>query len=69
MPAKRVWRGGAARRPCDGDDRAVGVFFAVAINATTDVLGTDQIYLDVVRNYKASRWNMFWTIALPVRCR
>jgi ABC-type nitrate/sulfonate/bicarbonate transport system permease component len=44
---------------------AVGVFFPVAINATTGVLGINQIYLDVGRNYKASRWNMFWTIALP----
>jgi ABC-type nitrate/sulfonate/bicarbonate transport system permease component len=44
---------------------AIGVFFPVAINATTGVLGINQIYLDVGRNYKASRWNMFWTIALP----
>ncbi len=44
---------------------AIGVFFPVAINATTGVLEINQIYLDVGRNYKASRWNMFWTIALP----
>ena len=44
---------------------AVGVFFPVAINATTGVLGINQFYLYVGRNYKASRWNMFWTIALP----
>src|SRR5271155_402966 len=44
---------------------AVGVFFPVAINATTGVLEINKIYLDVGRNYKASRWNMFWTIALP----
>ena len=44
---------------------AVGVFFPVVINATTGVLEINQIYLDVGRNYKASRWNTFWTIALP----
>jgi NitT/TauT family transport system permease protein len=44
---------------------AVGVFFPVAINATTGVLEINKIYLDVGKNYKASRWNMFRTIALP----
>jgi ABC-type nitrate/sulfonate/bicarbonate transport system permease component len=44
---------------------AVGVFFPVAINATTGVLEINKIYLDVGANYKASRWNMFRTIALP----
>lgn len=44
---------------------AIGVFYPVAINATTGVLGINQIYLDVGRNFRASRWNMFWTIALP----
>ncbi len=44
---------------------AVGVFFPVAINATTGVLEINKIYLDVGRNYKASRWNTFWTIAVP----
>lgn len=44
---------------------AIGVFFPVAINATTGVLEINKIYLDVGRNYKADRWNTFWTIALP----
>jgi ABC-type nitrate/sulfonate/bicarbonate transport system permease component len=44
---------------------AVGVFFPVAINATAGVLEINQMYLDVGRHFKASRWNMFWTIALP----
>ncbi len=44
---------------------AIGVFFPVVINATTGVLDINRIYLDVGRNYKASRWNTFWTIALP----
>ena len=44
---------------------AIGVFFPVIINSTTGVLEINRIYLDVGRNYKASRWNTFWTIALP----
>ncbi len=44
---------------------AIGVFFPVVINATTGVLEINKIYLDVGRNYKANRWNTFWTIALP----
>ncbi len=44
---------------------AIGVFFPVVINATTGVLEINHIYLDVGRNYKANRWNTFWTIALP----
>jgi ABC-type nitrate/sulfonate/bicarbonate transport system permease component len=44
---------------------AIGVFFPVVINATTGVLEINRIYLDVGRNYKASRWKTFWTIALP----
>ena len=37
----------------------------LVINATTGVLEINKIYLDVGRNFKASRWNTFWTIALP----
>lgn len=44
---------------------AVGVFYPVAINSTTGVLGINQIYLDVGRNFGASRFQTFWTIALP----
>lgn len=44
---------------------AIGVFFPVVINATTGVLEINKIYLDVGRNFKASRWNTFRTIALP----
>ncbi len=43
----------------------VGVFFPVVINTTTGVLGIDKIFLDVGRNFKASRWQTFRTIALP----
>lgn len=44
---------------------AIGVFYPVVINATTGVLEINKIYLDVGRNFQASRWNTFWTIALP----
>ncbi len=44
---------------------AIGVFFPMVINTTTGVLEINKIYLDVGRNYKANRWNTFWTIALP----
>jgi NitT/TauT family transport system permease protein len=44
---------------------AIGVFYPVLVNSCTGVLEINKIYLDVGRNYKADRWNMFWTIALP----
>jgi NitT/TauT family transport system permease protein len=44
---------------------AIGVFFPMVINTTTGVREINRIYLDVGQNYKASRWNTFWTIALP----
>jgi NitT/TauT family transport system permease protein len=44
---------------------AIGVFFPMVINTTTGVLEINKIYLDVGRNYKANRWNTFWTIAFP----
>jgi NitT/TauT family transport system permease protein len=44
---------------------AIGVFYPIAINATTGVLEINKIYLDVGKNFKASRWNTFRTIALP----
>jgi ABC-type nitrate/sulfonate/bicarbonate transport system permease component len=44
---------------------AIGVFFPVAINAVTGVLEINKIYLDVGRNYRANRWQVFRTIALP----
>jgi NitT/TauT family transport system permease protein len=44
---------------------AIGIFFPMLINTTTGVLEINKIYLDVGRNYKANRWNTFWTIALP----
>lgn len=44
---------------------AIGVFFPVAINATAGVLEINKVYMDVGRNFRASRWATFWTIALP----
>jgi NitT/TauT family transport system permease protein len=44
---------------------AIGVFFPVAINTTTGVREINRIYLDVGQNFRANRWNTFWTIALP----
>lgn len=44
---------------------AIGVFFPLAINTTAGVAGIPKIYLDVGRNFKASRWQTFRTIALP----
>jgi ABC-type nitrate/sulfonate/bicarbonate transport system permease component len=38
---------------------AIGVFFPMVINTTTGVLEINKIYLDVGRNFKASRWNTF----------
>jgi len=44
---------------------AIGVFFPMVINTTTGVLEINKIYLDVGRNFRANRWQTFWTIALP----
>jgi ABC-type nitrate/sulfonate/bicarbonate transport system permease component len=44
---------------------AIGVFFPVAINSTAGVLQIAPIYLDVGKSFKASRWDIFRTIALP----
>jgi ABC-type nitrate/sulfonate/bicarbonate transport system permease component len=44
---------------------ALGVFYPVIINTTAGVLEIDRIYLDVGKNFGASRWQTFRTIALP----
>jgi ABC-type nitrate/sulfonate/bicarbonate transport system permease component len=44
---------------------AIGVFYPVLINSVTGVLEINKIYLDVGRNFKASRWQTFRTIAFP----
>jgi ABC-type nitrate/sulfonate/bicarbonate transport system permease component len=44
---------------------AMGVFFPVLINSMAGVLQIDRIHLDVGKNFGASRWQVFRTIALP----
>jgi NitT/TauT family transport system permease protein len=44
---------------------AIGVFYPVLINSMAGVMEIKKIYLDVGQNFRASRWNMFRTIALP----
>ena len=44
---------------------AIGVFYPVLINSCTGVLEINKIFLDVGRNFGASRFNMFRTVALP----
>lgn len=44
---------------------AIGAFFPVVINTAAGVQEIPPIYRDVGRNYGASRWQTFRTIALP----
>lgn len=44
---------------------AIGVFFPVLINTVAGVLEIDKMYHDVGKNFGASRWKQFTTIALP----
>ncbi|OIQ93985.1 putative aliphatic sulfonates transport permease protein SsuC [mine drainage metagenome] len=44
---------------------AIGVFYPVCINSVAGVMEINKIYLDVGKNFRASRWQMFRTIALP----
>jgi NitT/TauT family transport system permease protein len=44
---------------------AIGVFYPVVINTAAGVRQIPPIFLDVGRNFGASRFNMFWTVALP----
>ncbi len=44
---------------------AIGMFYPICINAVAGVLEINKIYLDVGKNFRASRWQMFCTIALP----
>jgi NitT/TauT family transport system permease protein len=43
----------------------VGVFYLVLINTMAGVLNIDRIYLDVARNFGASRRDFYLTVALP----
>lgn len=44
---------------------AIGVFFQVVINTVTGVVNIEQIYLDVGKNFGASRREFYLGIALP----
>jgi NitT/TauT family transport system permease protein len=44
---------------------AIGAFFPVVMNTAAGVQEIPPIYRDVGRNYGASRWQTFHTIALP----
>lgn len=44
---------------------ALGVFYPIVINTTSGVLQIPSMYLDVGKNFKASPWQTFRTIALP----
>jgi NitT/TauT family transport system permease protein len=44
---------------------AIGVFYLVVINTMAGVLNIDKIYLDVARNYGASRKDFYLTVAFP----
>lgn len=44
---------------------ALGVFYPIIINTTSGVLQIPSIYLDVGKNFNASPWQKFYTIALP----
>lgn len=44
---------------------AIGVFYLVVINTMAGVLTIDKIYLDVAKNFGASRKHFYLTVALP----
>ncbi|MBD8499536.1 ABC transporter permease [Paenibacillus arenosi] len=43
----------------------LGVFFPVAINSASGVLNLHQQYIDVARNYGASKYQFIKTVAIP----
>jgi NitT/TauT family transport system permease protein len=44
---------------------AIGVFYLVLINTMTGVINIDKIYMDVAKNFGASRFQFYTTVALP----
>jgi ABC-type nitrate/sulfonate/bicarbonate transport system permease component len=44
---------------------AVAVFFQVFYSTLAGVVNIDRIYLDVASNFKASRWQTFYSVAVP----
>ncbi len=43
----------------------IGIFFPIVINAMAGVLEIQKIYFDVSKNFGASNWQVFRTVALP----
>ncbi|MDO8688458.1 MAG: ABC transporter permease [Dehalococcoidia bacterium] len=44
---------------------AIGTFYIVLINTMAGVMNIDKIYLDVGKNFGASQWNIWRTVAFP----
>lgn len=44
---------------------AIGVFFLMTLNTFAGVTNIRPIYFDVARNLRASRWQLYCTVALP----
>lgn len=44
---------------------AISIFFLVALNTMSGVMGLDPIFRDVARNFHASRSQVFFGVALP----
>lgn len=44
---------------------AIGVFYPVVINTVAGVANVVPIYYDVAKNFRASRWQVFRTVAIP----
>lgn len=44
---------------------AIGVFYPIVVNTAAGVLEIDKVHHDVGKNFGASRWQTFRTIALP----
>jgi NitT/TauT family transport system permease protein len=44
---------------------ALGAFYPILINTVLGVVNLDKVYLDVGHNYRANRWQVFRSIALP----
>ncbi|QQE78652.1 ABC transporter permease [Alicyclobacillus sp. SO9] len=43
----------------------LGVVFPVLINSAAGVLNLEKAYMDVAKNFGASRWNYYKTVAIP----
>ena len=43
----------------------IGIFYPIVINSMAGVLEISKIHFDVSRNFGASRWQVFRTVALP----